>query len=49
VCQDWGGIIGLTLPMAMPERFERLIVMNTALEHVVTGVNRWGIHLEGET
>jgi haloalkane dehalogenase/tRNA(adenine34) deaminase len=31
VCQDWGGIIGLTLPMAMPERFERLIVMNTAL------------------
>lgn len=31
VCQDWGGIIGLTLPMAMPERFSRLIVMNTAL------------------
>lgn len=31
VCQDWGGLIGLTLPMEMPERFERLIVMNTAL------------------
>lgn len=31
VCQDWGGILGLTLPMAMPERFERLIAMNTAL------------------
>lgn len=31
VCQDWGGILGLTLPMAMPERFSRLIVMNTAL------------------
>ena len=31
VCQDWGGLLGLTLPMAMPERFERLIVMNTAL------------------
>ena len=31
VCQDWGGIIGLTLPMAMPERFSRLLVMNTTL------------------
>ena len=31
VCQDWGGVLGLTLPMAMPERFARLIVMNTAL------------------
>ncbi len=31
VVQDWGGLIGLTLPMEMPERFERLIVMNTAL------------------
>ena len=31
VVQDWGGLLGLTLPMAMPERFTRLIVMNTAL------------------
>ena len=31
VCQDWGGILGLTLPMEMPERFWRLLVMNTAL------------------
>ena len=31
VCQDWGGILGLTLPMEMPKRFARLIVMNTAL------------------
>ena len=31
VCQDWGGIFGLTLPMAMPERFTRLLVMNTTL------------------
>ena len=31
VVQDWGGILGLTLPMEMPERFSRLIVMNTAL------------------
>lgn len=31
VCQDWGGLLGLTVPMAMPERFSRLIVMNTTL------------------
>ncbi|MDU8910765.1 haloalkane dehalogenase [Aestuariicoccus sp. MJ-SS9] len=31
VVQDWGGILGLTLPMEMPERFARLIVMNTAI------------------
>ena len=29
--QDWGGLLGLTLPMEMPGRFERLLVMNTAL------------------
>ena len=31
VCQDWGGLIGLTLPVEMPTRFSKLIVMNTAL------------------
>ena len=31
VCQDWGGLIGLTIPMDMPDRFERLLVMNTGL------------------
>lgn len=31
VCQDWGGILGLSVPPDMPERFKRLIVMNTAL------------------
>ena len=31
VCQDWGGLLGLTLPMDMPDRFTRLLVMNTAL------------------
>ncbi len=30
VCQDWGGLLGLTIPHIMPERFARLIVMNTA-------------------
>src|SRR5262245_6391719 len=31
VVQDWGGLLGLTLPMEMPERFERMLVMNTML------------------
>ncbi len=31
VVQDWGGLIGLTLPLDNPQRFSRLIVMNTAL------------------
>jgi haloalkane dehalogenase len=31
VCQDWGGLIGLTLPMDMASRFTGLLVMNTAL------------------
>ena len=31
VCQDWGGLLGLTLPMEMPQRFTGLIVMNTTL------------------
>lgn len=31
VCQDWGGVLGLTLPMEMPERFQRLLIMNTGL------------------
>ncbi len=31
VCQDWGGLLGLTIPMDMADRFEALLVMNTAL------------------
>jgi haloalkane dehalogenase len=31
VCQDWGGLLGLTLPVDMPGRFTRLLVMNTGL------------------
>jgi haloalkane dehalogenase len=43
VCQDWGGLIGLTLPMAMPERFTRLLVMNTGLGTgtVTDGFRQW--------
>lgn len=29
VCQDWGGLLGLTLPMARPDRFSGLLAMNT--------------------
>ncbi len=31
VCQDWGGLLGLTLPVESPSRFKRLLIMNTAL------------------
>ena len=31
VVQDWGGLLGLTLPMEMPQRFQGLLVMNTTL------------------
>lgn len=31
VCQDWGGLLGLTLPQSMQHRFKRLLIMNTAL------------------
>ena len=44
VCQDWGGLLGLTLPPDMPDRFERLIVMNTTLatgSSPSQGFNAW--------
>ena len=31
VVQDWGGLLGLTLPMAAPNRYLALLVMNTTL------------------
>jgi len=31
VVQDWGGLLGLTLPMAAPPRYKGLLVMNTML------------------
>jgi len=31
VCQDWGGILGLTLPVDMRDIFSRLLIMNTTL------------------
>lgn len=31
VVQDWGGILGLTIPPDMPDRFNRLLIMDTVL------------------
>ena len=31
VVQDWGGLLGLTIPMDRPDRFSRLLAMNTTL------------------
>ena len=31
VVQDWGGILGLTIPPDMPDRFKRLLIMDTVL------------------
>ncbi len=43
VCQDWGGLLGLTLPQQMAERFTRLLVMNTGLctGQVTEGFRQW--------
>ena len=43
VCQDWGGLFGLTLPLALPGRFTRLLAMNTALGtgRVTEGFRQW--------
>ena len=44
VVQDWGGILGLTLPLAAPDRYSRLIVMNTGLpagEEAGEGFSAW--------
>jgi len=44
VCQDWGGLLGLTLPMAMPASFTRLLVMNTGIpigEPLSEGFGLW--------
>lgn len=43
VVQDWGGLFGLTLPMEQPERYTRLLVMNTGLGigGVTEGFKQW--------
>ncbi len=49
VVQDWGGLLGLTLPMEMPERFTRLLVMNTTLAVGASpgpGFNGWKAYVK---
>jgi pimeloyl-ACP methyl ester carboxylesterase len=43
VVQDWGGLLGLTLPLVHPERYTRLLVMNTTLATgtVTEGFKQW--------
>ena len=44
-CQDWGGPIGLAQAAEMPERFSRLVIMNTWLHHegydYSPAIHRW--------
>ena len=44
-CQDWGGPTGLAQAADMPERFERLVIMNTWLHHegydYSPAIHRW--------
>lgn len=45
ICQDWGGPIGLRQAVDMPERFARLIILNTWLHHegyeYTEAIRRW--------
>ncbi|MBW1642100.1 MAG: alpha/beta fold hydrolase [Deltaproteobacteria bacterium] len=44
ICQDWGGLIGLRLLAEIPDRFQRLVAMNTAIPDgspISEGFNRW--------
>lgn len=49
VVQDWGGLLGLTLPMAAPERYTRLLVMNTGFGtgQVTAGFRAWRTYANG--
>lgn len=47
VVQDWGGVLGLTLPKERPGRYTRLIVMNTFLpvgEDAGPGFTAWRVY-----
>ena len=44
VCQDWGGLLGLTLPVTHPSLITGLVVMNTTIasgESLGPGFERW--------
>ena len=47
VCQDWGGLLGLTLPVDRPDLIARLVVMNTAIavgSRPSPGFEAWKAH-----
>jgi haloalkane dehalogenase len=48
MCQDWGGPTGLAQAAMMPDRFERLVIMNTWLHHrefdYSEGIRTWHRH-----
>lgn len=45
VCQDWGGLLGLRVAAELPDRFSRLVIMNTGLpngrQKMSEGFERW--------
>jgi haloalkane dehalogenase len=51
VVQDWGGLLGLTLPMARPDRYTRLLAMNTTLAtgKLSEGFRQWRAYSNGQT
>jgi len=50
VCQDWGGLIGLRVASELPDRFARLVIMNTGLPTgempMGEGVMTWRSYVE---
>ncbi|MFN7944403.1 MAG: haloalkane dehalogenase [Blastocatellia bacterium] len=53
VCQDWGGLIGLVVCSEMPDRFARVVIMNTFLptgdEPPSAGFMQWRNYAERQT
>jgi pimeloyl-ACP methyl ester carboxylesterase len=53
VVQDWGGLLGLTLPHHFPERFVQLLVMNTMLgtgdQPLSQGFNDWRNYMASQS
>lgn len=44
ICQDWGGLLGLSVATSMADRFDRLVIMNTGLpngEGITEGFLNW--------
>ena len=39
VCQDWGGLTGLSVVKDAPDRFSDLVIMNTGLPAPVLDLN----------